>query len=85
MYEFVGQDSAGLRGGEVQFQVSKFFEPIGMSRRILPWAHIIGTNPVLGWSESEKSPEIVRIFPLQCRERFPSRHTNRLLFPVGLS
>ena len=37
-YEFMGQDSAGLRGGEVQFQVSKFFEPIGMSRRILPWA-----------------------------------------------
>ena len=35
-YEFTGQDSAGLRGGEVQFQVSKFFEPIGMSRRILP-------------------------------------------------
>ena len=25
-YEFMGQDSAGLRGGEVQFQVSKFFE-----------------------------------------------------------
>ena len=34
-YEFMGQDSAGLRGGEVQFQVSKFFEPIGMSRRIM--------------------------------------------------
>ena len=29
-YEFMGQDSAGLRGGEVQFQVSKFFEPFGM-------------------------------------------------------
>ena len=26
-YEFMGQDSAGLRGGEVQFQVSQFFEP----------------------------------------------------------
>ena len=45
-YEFTGQDSAGLRGGEVQFQVSKFFEPIlvGMSRRILPWAIEIGTG-----------------------------------------
>ena len=32
-YEFMGQDSAGLRGGEVQFEVSKFFEPIGMSLR----------------------------------------------------
>ena len=26
-YEFVGQDSAGLRGGEVQFQVSKTSAP----------------------------------------------------------
>ena len=40
-------------------QVSKFFEPIGMSRRILPWAI--------------------------CRLMIPSKHTNRLLFPVGLS
>eukprot|EP01043_Picozoa_sp_COSAG02_P019453 COSAG02_NODE_937_length_15789_cov_11.515360_5_plen_84_part_00 len=38
MYEFTGQDSAGFRGGEVEFQVSEFFEPMGMSRRILPWA-----------------------------------------------
>ena len=37
-YEFMGQDSAGFRGGEVEFQVSEFFEPMGMSRRILPWA-----------------------------------------------
>ena len=36
-YEFMGQDSAGFRGGEVEFQVSEFFEPMGMSRRILPW------------------------------------------------
>ncbi len=27
MYEFTGQDSAGFRGGEVEFQVSEFFEP----------------------------------------------------------
>ena len=39
-YEFMGQDSAGFRGGEVEFQVSEFFEPMGMSRRILPWARI---------------------------------------------
>ena len=29
-YEFLGTDSAGFRGGEVQFQVSEFFEPLGM-------------------------------------------------------
>ena len=39
-YEFMGQDSAGFRGGEVEFQVSEFFEPMGMSRRILPWAPV---------------------------------------------
>jgi len=39
-YEFTGQDSAGFRGGEVEFQVSEFFEPMGMSRRILPWAPV---------------------------------------------
>ena len=27
-YEFLGPDSAGFRGGEVQFQVSEFFEPL---------------------------------------------------------
>eukprot|EP01043_Picozoa_sp_COSAG02_P055310 COSAG02_NODE_6397_length_3599_cov_8.635143_4_plen_130_part_00 len=27
-YEFLGPDSAGVRGGEVQFQVSEFFEPL---------------------------------------------------------
>ena len=35
-YEFMGQDSAGLRGGEVQFQVIKFFEPLGMFHRETP-------------------------------------------------
>ena len=46
MYEFAGQNPGVVRGGEVQFQVSKFFEPIlvGMSRRILPWAIEIGTG-----------------------------------------
>eukprot|EP01043_Picozoa_sp_COSAG02_P001728 COSAG02_NODE_37_length_48203_cov_57.745708_12_plen_71_part_00 len=44
-YEFMGQDSAGFRGGEVEFQVSEFCEPMGMSRRILPWARII--QPVI--------------------------------------
>ena len=34
-YEFMGQDSAGLRGGEVQFQVIKFFEPL----------YIVGVRP----------------------------------------
>ena len=29
-YEFLGPDSAGFRGGEVQFQVSEFFEPLEM-------------------------------------------------------
>eukprot|EP01043_Picozoa_sp_COSAG02_P049287 COSAG02_NODE_4934_length_4817_cov_5.385333_2_plen_76_part_00 len=37
-YEFMGQDSAGLRGGEGQFQVTKFLPEFGTSRRILPWA-----------------------------------------------
>ena len=27
-YEFLGTDSAGFRCGEVQFQVSEFFEPL---------------------------------------------------------
>eukprot|EP01043_Picozoa_sp_COSAG02_P017764 COSAG02_NODE_813_length_16901_cov_45.562135_6_plen_69_part_00 len=27
-YEFLGPDSAGFRGGEVQFQVSEFSEPL---------------------------------------------------------
>ena len=27
-YEFMSQDSAVVRGGEVQFQVSKFFESL---------------------------------------------------------
>eukprot|EP01043_Picozoa_sp_COSAG02_P000326 COSAG02_NODE_6_length_64796_cov_76.792865_9_plen_56_part_00 len=40
----MGQDSAGFRGGEVEFQVSEFFEPMGMSRRILPWAHEFTEN-----------------------------------------
>eukprot|EP01043_Picozoa_sp_COSAG02_P013951 COSAG02_NODE_566_length_20219_cov_13.531759_11_plen_100_part_00 len=35
-----GPDPAGFRGGEVEFQVSEFFEPMGMSRRILPWAPV---------------------------------------------
>ena len=35
-YEFMGHDSAGLRGGEVQFQVSKTVPRLGTSRRILP-------------------------------------------------
>ena len=56
-YEFMGQDSAGLRGGEGQFQVSKFFEPTCFTG----------------------------IFHGQCLMRFPSKHTYRLLFPVGLS
>ena len=33
MYEFVGQNPGVVRGGEVQFQVSEFFEPIGMFQR----------------------------------------------------
>ena len=37
-YEFVGQDSAGPRGGEVQIQVVKFFGVLGTSRREIPWA-----------------------------------------------
>ena len=41
MYEFVGPNPAGLRG-EVQMQVSEFFEPIGMFHRNFPWA--IGPN-----------------------------------------
>eukprot|EP01043_Picozoa_sp_COSAG02_P033785 COSAG02_NODE_2324_length_9133_cov_38.463361_9_plen_58_part_00 len=36
-YEFLRPDSAGFRGGEVQFQVSEFFEPLGTSRRGIPW------------------------------------------------
>ena len=36
-YEFVGQDSAGLRGGEVQFQVSKTVPRLATSRRGFPW------------------------------------------------
>ena len=39
-YEFMSQDSAGFRGGEVLFQVIKFFEPLGTSRRGIPWAPI---------------------------------------------
>ena len=31
-YEFMGRDSAGFRGGEVQFQVSEFFEPLEGNR-----------------------------------------------------
>ncbi len=36
MYEFVGQNPAGLKDG--LFQVSEFFEPIGMFHRNFPWA-----------------------------------------------
>ena len=35
-YEFMGQDSAGLRGGDVQFQV--FFEPLDLDRYRYPAA-----------------------------------------------
>ena len=46
MYEFAGQNPGVVRGGEVQFQVSEFFEPIGMFQRSFPWARfkIIGTK-----------------------------------------
>ena len=36
-YEFMGQDSAGLRGADRKIQVIKFFEPLGTSRRGIPW------------------------------------------------
>ena len=48
-YEFVGQDSAGSRGGEVQIQVitARFLLQVGTSRWGIPWGdHVPIAIPV---------------------------------------
>ena len=46
-YEFMGQDSAGLRGADRKIQVIKFFEPLGTSRRGIPWVSTVPGTTVL--------------------------------------
>ena len=53
-YEFMGQDSAGLRGADRKIQVIKFFEPFGTSRRGIPWARFRWRLP---WSFPVLHPE----------------------------
>eukprot|EP01043_Picozoa_sp_COSAG02_P003921 COSAG02_NODE_99_length_37069_cov_24.910957_17_plen_213_part_00 len=75
MYEFVGQNPR-TQGREVLFQVSEFLEPIGMFHRNFPWARSHQDSTHTRTHTRIRDPHPRRLF------RFPSKHSQRLQFPV---